>query len=111
MGGNTFVRNSTPQQLINLLPTLKEKTKWSIFLCSGGHFAGGVFEAKKCIKHKTFHRYTTRKKQGGSQSTRDAKGNAPKSAGSYIRRYNETKLKEAIFFIMKNRKKILNPFF
>src|SRR3546814_6391041 len=29
--------------------------------------------AKCCIKHKTFHRYTSRKKQGGVQSVRDNK--------------------------------------
>ncbi|OCT50580.1 finger and ankyrin domain protein [Cladophialophora carrionii] len=79
------------------------------FLCmiGGGHFAamvvslvpelrkgpGGVEERHAVVKaHKTFHRYTTRRKQGGSQSANDnAKGNAH-SAGSSIRRYNEMAL-------------------
>lgn len=79
------------------------------FLCmiGGGHFAAmvvalapkmgkkhtGVDErSATVIAHKTFHRYTTRRKQGGSQSANDnAKGNAH-SAGSSIRRYNETAL-------------------
>jgi hypothetical protein len=66
-------------------------------MIGGGHFAamivalalevrkgqGGVKERHAIVKaHKTFHRYTTRRKQGGSQSANDnAKGNAH-SAGS-----------------------------
>ncbi|EME45637.1 hypothetical protein DOTSEDRAFT_52861 [Dothistroma septosporum NZE10] len=82
------------------------------FLCmiGGGHFAGMIVSltpklTKKAgvedrsatvIAHKTFHRYTTRRKQGGSQSANDnAKGNAH-SAGSSIRRYNETALTEEV---------------
>jgi hypothetical protein len=78
------------------------------FLCmiGGGHFAAMVVAlapkiAKKhtghqerqatVIAHKTFHRYTTRRKQGGSQSAHDAKG-AASSAGASLRRYNETAL-------------------
>ncbi|OAP61274.1 hypothetical protein AYL99_03475 [Fonsecaea erecta] len=79
------------------------------FLCmiGGGHFAamivslvpelrkgpGGIEERHPVVRaHKTFHRYTTRRKQGGSQSANDnAKGNAH-SAGSSIRRYNEMAL-------------------
>jgi hypothetical protein len=79
------------------------------FLCmiGGGHFAAMIvalapkigknhtgFDERSAtvIAHKTFHRYTTRRKQGGSQSANDnAKGNAH-SAGSSIRRYNETAL-------------------
>ncbi|KAL9061535.1 MAG: hypothetical protein Q9162_000067 [Coniocarpon cinnabarinum] len=80
-----------------------------IFLCmiGGGHFAAMVISlAPKVTKnhnsadarqatvlaHKTFHRYTTRRKQGGAQSANDnAKGNAH-SAGSSLRRYNEEAL-------------------
>jgi hypothetical protein len=78
------------------------------FLCmiGGGHFAAMIVAlapkvAKKhtghnerqatVIAHKTFHRYTTRRKQGGSQSAHDAKG-AASSAGASLRRYNETAL-------------------
>lgn len=79
------------------------------FLCmiGGGHFAamvvslipelrkgpGGVEERHPIVRaHKTFHRYTTRRKQGGSQSANDnAKGNAH-SVGSSIRRANEAAL-------------------
>lgn len=79
------------------------------FLCmiGGGHFAaaiialapeirkghGGIEERHAVVMaHKTFHRYTTRRKQGGSQSANDnAKGNAH-SVGSSIRRANEAAL-------------------
>ncbi|ETN40284.1 uncharacterized protein HMPREF1541_04560 [Cyphellophora europaea CBS 101466] len=79
------------------------------FLCmiGGGHFAamvvslvpeirrgpGGVEERHAVVRaHKTFHRYTTRRKQGGSQSANDnSKGNAH-SVGSSIRRANEAAL-------------------
>lgn len=48
------------------------------------------------IQHKTFHRYTTRRKQGGSQSLNDnAKGPA-KSAGAQLRRYGEQALRDDI---------------
>jgi hypothetical protein len=76
------------------------------FLCmiGGGHFAAmvvalapkmgkkhtGVDErSATVIAHKTFHRYTTRRKQGGSQSANDNAKGAAHSAGSSIRRYNE----------------------
>jgi hypothetical protein len=78
-----------------------------LLMIGGGHFAasivslvpelrkgpGGIEERHPIVKaHKTFHRYTTRRKQGGSQSANDnAKGNAH-SAGSSIRRYNEAAL-------------------
>ena len=84
----------------------------TIFLCmiGGGHFAGmvvslvpritknsGVEERQaQVIVHKTFHRYTTRRKQGGAQSANDSsKGNAH-SAGAGIRRYNETALESEV---------------
>lgn len=82
------------------------------FLCmiGGGHFAGMLVSltpklVKKAgvedrsatvVAHKTFHRYTTRRKQGGSQSANDnSKGNAH-SAGSSIRRYNEAALEQEV---------------
>lgn len=85
----------------------------ALFMLGGGHFAGAIVShqrinvkgnAKKAdqslqeqavcfLEHKTFHRYTTRRKQGGSQSAMDqAKGKA-NSAGSSLRRYNETALR------------------
>ncbi|KAI5195106.1 hypothetical protein E4T39_08377 [Aureobasidium subglaciale] len=78
------------------------------FLCmiGGGHFAAMVVSltpkmTKKAgvedrsatvLAHKTFHRYTTRRKQGGSQSANDSAKGAAHSAGAGIRRYNEAAL-------------------
>ncbi|KZF23012.1 hypothetical protein L228DRAFT_247454 [Xylona heveae TC161] len=79
-----------------------------VFLCmtGGGHFAamivslapkvgkkGGVEERQATVlAHKTFHRYTTRRKQGGAQSANDSAKGAAHSAGSSLRRYNEAAL-------------------
>ena len=79
------------------------------FLCmiGGGHFAAMIVSlAPKFSKrstgpqesqanvlaHKTFHRYTTRRKQGGAQSSSDASKGAAHSAGSSLRRHNEAAL-------------------
>lgn len=49
---------------------------------------------EEAIVHKTFHSYTVRAKQGGSQSTQDRSKGGCKSAGASLRRYNEaTQLK------------------
>ncbi|KAF2768211.1 hypothetical protein EJ03DRAFT_328575 [Teratosphaeria nubilosa] len=92
----------------SMLPRVADSPGPHYFLCmiGGGHFAAMLVSlipkvTKKAgmgdrsasvLAHKTFHRYTTRRKQGGSQSANDnAKGNA-RSAGSSIRRYNEAAL-------------------
>ena len=84
-----------------------------IFLCmiGGGHFAAmivslapkmgkkatGIDERQATVvAHKTFHRYTTRRKQGGSQSANDSAKGAAHSAGSSLRRYNEVALETEI---------------
>lgn len=95
------------------------------FLCmiGGGHFAamivalapktgkkhtGADERSATVIAHKTFHRYTTRRKQGGSQSANDnAKGNAH-SAGSSIRRYNETALVNEVRELLSSWKSIID---
>jgi len=78
------------------LKALKDVQKVCIFLCGGGHFAGAVFgPAGKVLEHRTFHRYTTRKKQGGEQGFNDKAARA-KSAGASIRRHNLQKLREEI---------------
>ncbi|KAG1746693.1 uncharacterized protein EDB91DRAFT_1328008 [Suillus paluster] len=95
--------------------------KWAMFMVAGGHFAGAVVQvgrpaedqdipvsakAKKkppkpkpetlILKHKTFHRYTTRRKQGGSQSVNDNSKGAAISAGAMLRRYGEQALRDDI---------------
>ena len=69
----------------------KFKYKWAILMLGGGHFAGAVFDGSKATVHKTFHCYTVRAKQGGSQSMADNRSgtNHPKSAGASLRRYNQ----------------------
>lgn len=85
----------------------------ALFMVGGGHFAGAIVSHKRLnikghmtkgnetlqeravqfLEHKTFHRYTTRRKQGGAQSTMDNSKGKANSAGSSLRRYNETALR------------------
>ncbi|KAG1791673.1 uncharacterized protein HD556DRAFT_1383947 [Suillus plorans] len=95
--------------------------KWAMFMVAGGHFAGAIVEVSRpaedqdstfsaktkkkppkpkpetsILKHKTFHRYTTRRKQGGSQSVNDNSKGAAISAGAMLRRYGEQALRDDI---------------
>lgn len=96
-----------------------------IFLCmiGGGHFAAmivslapkmgkkatGVEERQATvIAHKTFHRYTTRRKQGGSQSANDSAKGAAHSAGSSLRRYNEVALETEIRALLGEWKSMID---
>lgn len=96
-----------------------------IFMCmiGGGHFAamiialapeiqkrqGGIEERQaKVLAHKTFHRYTTRRKQGGAQSASDAAKGAAHSAGSSLRRYNEIALENDIRSLLKDWKVMID---
>ncbi|CAO1636700.1 unnamed protein product [Parajaminaea phylloscopi] len=99
---------------------------WTILLFGGGHFSIAVLALNPYIApraasrnrplpeqgsdeeivgedrsiivlaHKAFHRYTTRRKQGGAQSLQDATGKFAKSAGAQLRRYGEAALAEEI---------------
>lgn len=82
----------------------------AIFMIGGGHFAGAIISHERnelkstnskdslkiqqvnVLASKTFHRYTTRRKQGGSQGASDNSRGKAISAGSSIRRYNEKAL-------------------
>jgi len=66
-----------------------------LMMYGGGHFAGGVFEAKTghLVAHKTIHRCTTRRKQGGAQNFSEKAARA-QSAGASLRRAIEQRLKE-----------------
>ncbi|KAG5931360.1 hypothetical protein E4U60_006159 [Claviceps pazoutovae] len=95
-----------------------------IFLCmiGGGHFAAMVVSlAPRAAKtassmnreatvlaHKTFHRYTTRRKQGGSQSANDNAKGAAHSAGSTLRRYNEQALVDDVRALLRDWKPLLD---
>ena len=97
----------------NGVPLPSTMTSPSLFMCmiGGGHFAGMIVslapklgkqstgaEQRQAIviAHKTFHRYTTRRKQGGAQSANDSAKGAAHSAGSSLRRYNEVALEQEI---------------
>ncbi|KAK3367041.1 hypothetical protein B0T24DRAFT_634606 [Lasiosphaeria ovina] len=72
------------------------------------HAAGPLNREAIVLAHKTFHRYTTRRKQGGSQSANDnAKGTAH-SAGSSLRRYNEQALVEDVRALLADWKPFID---
>lgn len=95
-----------------------------IFLCmiGGGHFAAMVVSLSPrqskhstimsreatVLAHKTFHRYTTRRKQGGSQSANDNAKGAAHSAGSTLRRYNEQALVDDVRALLRDWKALLD---
>jgi hypothetical protein len=98
------------QQLRELqLKGSEENLYWSLFLLSSGHFVGAVIDIRtgKPIASKSFHRYTTRRKQGGAQSSNDKSKGKAKSAGAGIRRYNEQALKEEIQNLLLNWKGLI----
>ncbi len=71
---------------------------WTLIMMSSGHFAGAVYNVstEQTVLHKTFHRYTTRRKQGGAQGSSDQRGGKAKSAGAQLRRYNEQALAKEV---------------
>lgn len=95
--------------------------KSAVFMIGGGHFAGCIVSHNRLknqtynkkstlslnaqqvnlLKQKSFHRYTTRRKQGGSQSANDSSGSVAHSAGASIRRYNEMALEQEIKELIK----------
>ncbi|PKI85944.1 hypothetical protein MVES_000574 [Malassezia vespertilionis] len=101
--------------------TLPPLRLWTFIMQGGGHFAAAVValniyspqrseraRAKGSrvergivvLAHKTFHRYTTRRKQGGAQSAQDASGKHAKSAGANLRRYGEAQLRHDIHSLL-----------
>jgi hypothetical protein len=108
----------------NKPPVLPSRTP-IYFLCmiGGGHFAAMVVAlAPKLVSkhnssterqaivlaHKTFHRYTTRRKQGGSQSANDAAKGAAHSAGSSLRRANEAALTAEVRTLLNEWKSFID---
>jgi hypothetical protein len=90
------------QELLNL----QQRQTWTLLLLASGHFAGAVIDCATAtpIVHKAFHRYTTRRKQGGAQSSNDKSKGKANSAGAGIRRYNEQALREEIQELITNLK-------
>ena len=85
---------------------LKNSFKWIVILLRSGRFAAAVFQESDIICHKAFQRYTTRRKQGGSQAVHDnASGSKAKSAGATLRRYNEAALQQEIQDLIRSWQK------
>jgi hypothetical protein len=83
-----------------------------IALNGGGYFAAALFSLseQKLLASKTFKRYTSRRKQGGSQSSKDnASSGTIYSAGAIIRRENEKKLREEIAGLFEKWESNMNP--
>lgn len=106
----TSAQIESPQQALGDFGQAGGKIS-ALFMIGGGHFAGAIVSHKRknikgnvnakesrqeqqvdVLDSKTFHRYTTRRKQGGSQSASDNARGKANSAGSSIRRYNEQAL-------------------
>lgn len=119
-----FPTNPSPADSSNGVPLPSTTNSPHIFLCmiGGGHFAGMIIslapklgkrstgtEQRQAlvIAHKTFHRYTTRRKQGGGQSANDAAKGAAHSAGSSLRRYNEVALEQEIRMLLAEWKDLI----
>lgn len=111
-------RTSAPPEPPIALPPLR---LWTFIMMGGGHFAAAVVALNAyspplseraqnrgtkqqrgivVLAHKTFHRYTTRRKQGGAQSAHDTSGRHAKSAGANLRRYGEAQLRNDIHTLL-----------
>lgn len=65
-----FYRAALPDQ--ESLASLANRGTWAVIMAGGGHFCAALWDVKgTLLKHKTFHRYTSRRKQGGSQAAAD----------------------------------------
>ncbi|KAI9307214.1 hypothetical protein BJ944DRAFT_176933, partial [Cunninghamella echinulata] len=116
----TVGNNEAVQKLQN--SNISGPRLWTILMMGGGHFAGAVIDVNKSqgvleqqlnkqvhiLTHKTFHRYTTRRKQGGSQSANDSGKGKANSAGAQIRRYNEMALQQDIRELLNQWKKYID---
>lgn len=78
-------------------------TTWMVILIRSGRVACAVYDNEECkiIVSKTFKRYTTRRKQGGSQLKKDSSSHSIRSAGALIRRENE-------LLLIRDTKTLLN---
>ena len=70
---NSFLvlyRAALPDQ--ETIASLATRGSWAVIMAGGGHFCAALWHVNGALlKHKTFHRYTSRRKQGGSQAAAD----------------------------------------
>ncbi|XP_076047709.1 tRNA endonuclease ANKZF1-like [Oratosquilla oratoria] len=101
---------SSEEEVIQQAMAVPYKCYWSILMIGGGHFAGAVIKGEEILAHKTFHSYTVRSKQGGSQSSKDNKnGNTHcNSAGSSLRRHNEQSFMQHVQEVLRSWQGHLN---
>ncbi|ODV96230.1 hypothetical protein PACTADRAFT_33408 [Pachysolen tannophilus NRRL Y-2460] len=121
--------HSNPLEALKNWNSVDQSKKYSaLFMIGGGHFAGAIIshnpkpvkgningssgeslleQSVNIIEHKTFHRYTTRRKQGGSQGTNDNSNGKANSAGSSLRRYNEAALEKEVRELLNSWKNYL----
>ncbi|XP_064614070.1 uncharacterized protein LOC135477796 [Liolophura sinensis] len=86
----------TCADITTIASSLPDHMTWVVMMAGGGHFAAAIFDRDTVVQHKTFHRYVVRAKRGSAQGSRDSQGNAPKSGGASLRRYNEAALMQDI---------------
>ncbi|GAA5860137.1 hypothetical protein JCM8547_009197 [Rhodosporidiobolus lusitaniae] len=98
--------------------------KWTLLMFGGGHFAGMVVKLRprlvgrgkgkekdrevEVVVRKTFHRYTTRRKQGGGQSANDNANGKAKSMGAQLRRHNEAALTDEVRALLLSWKSLID---
>lgn len=106
-----FDSNRLIDSPVKEVKNLPKEGKSCVLMVGSGNFAGAIIDHCKhhhkitisnpfaniiVLASKTFHRYTTRRKQGGAQSASDNARAKANSAGSTIRRANERMLQNEI---------------
>lgn len=80
--------------------SLSARAAHAVVMAASGHFCLALWDgAGILVRHKTIHKYTTRRKQGGSQAAADAArgaGNRIRSAGATLRRHGEHALQSEV---------------
>ena len=81
--------SKTYQTLNTTLSNTANKKNVLILLLRSGRFASAIYNKEKCLAHKVCTRYTTRRGQGGAQSSNDNSKGKAKSMGAQLRRAGE----------------------
>lgn len=85
----------------NIIIDKNQLHDWVVIMNQGGYFVIASFNNfGHCLRHKTFHKYVTRKKQGKRQTTKDKSKSVRTSVGSQLRRMNEEHFREEVEEVM-----------